>query len=232
VRVRPGAGRSGGLMDGTSRLRRGEEESTISWASPVSPSTPWCPACVVPYRRTSRPPSPPLRLRGGHRGRGGGERGRRPGLGRRPPMLVLGAGGVGLSVVMGAHLVGAAPIVVVDVARDKLDLAQSLGATDVVDASRSRPKSWWARSRPLPVAAPRSLLTPWAARSPWPRRSPPCGRRYGHRCRALVHLGRRRRAHQRARATAENLVGSLYGSATRAWTYPGSSPCTATAACR
>ena len=55
------------------------------------------------------------------------------------PMLVLGAGGVGLSAVMGAHLVGAAPVVVVDVARDKLDLAQSLGATDVVDASQVAP---------------------------------------------------------------------------------------------
>jgi len=52
-------------------------------------------------------------------------------------MLILGAGGVGLSAVMGAHLVGAAPIVVVDVAQDKLDLARRLGATDVVDASRA-----------------------------------------------------------------------------------------------
>jgi Zn-dependent alcohol dehydrogenase len=55
------------------------------------------------------------------------------------PVLVLGAGGVGLSAVMGAHLVGAAPIVVVDVAGDKLRLAQELGATDVVDVSRTSP---------------------------------------------------------------------------------------------
>jgi Zn-dependent alcohol dehydrogenase len=51
------------------------------------------------------------------------------------PMLVMGAGGVGLSAVMGAQLVGAAPIVVVDMAREKLELAQQLGATAIIDAS-------------------------------------------------------------------------------------------------
>jgi Zn-dependent alcohol dehydrogenase len=55
------------------------------------------------------------------------------------PLLVLGAGGVGLSAVMGARLVGADPIVVVDLAREKLDLACRLGATAVVDASEVGP---------------------------------------------------------------------------------------------
>ena len=51
-------------------------------------------------------------------------------------LLVLGAGGVGLSAVMGARLVGADPILAVDVDAAKLELAQSLGATHVIDASR------------------------------------------------------------------------------------------------
>jgi Zn-dependent alcohol dehydrogenase len=51
------------------------------------------------------------------------------------PLLVIGAGGVGLSAVMGAVLVGAAPVVVVDVAAEKLALARELGATHTVDAA-------------------------------------------------------------------------------------------------
>ena len=44
-------------------------------------------------------------------------------------VVVLGCGGVGLSVVMGAALVGAHPIVAVDVSEEKLALAQDIGAT-------------------------------------------------------------------------------------------------------
>ena len=51
-------------------------------------------------------------------------------------VLISGAGGVGLSAVMGAQLAGAAPIIVVDVVPARLELARQLGATDVVDASR------------------------------------------------------------------------------------------------
>jgi Zn-dependent alcohol dehydrogenase len=50
------------------------------------------------------------------------------------PLLVLGAGGVGLSSVMGAALVGAHPLIVVDVDEEKLDLARELGATHTVNA--------------------------------------------------------------------------------------------------
>ncbi|HWD78908.1 MAG TPA: zinc-dependent alcohol dehydrogenase family protein [Kribbella sp.] len=47
---------------------------------------------------------------------------------------VFGLGGVGLSALLGAVLVGAHPIVAVDVVPAKLDLASDLGATAVVDA--------------------------------------------------------------------------------------------------
>ena len=49
-------------------------------------------------------------------------------------VLVVGLGGVGLSVVQGARLAGAGQVVVVDRSPDKLELARSLGATDVLEA--------------------------------------------------------------------------------------------------
>jgi Zn-dependent alcohol dehydrogenase len=47
-------------------------------------------------------------------------------------VVVIGCGGVGLSVVMGAALAGADPIVAVDVSEEKLALASEVGATAVV----------------------------------------------------------------------------------------------------
>jgi NDMA-dependent alcohol dehydrogenase len=56
---------------------------------------------------------------------------------RVPPgaaVLVIGAGGVGLSCVMGAALVGAHPIIVADLMDSKLEAATEFGATHVVNA--------------------------------------------------------------------------------------------------
>jgi S-(hydroxymethyl)glutathione dehydrogenase/alcohol dehydrogenase len=50
-------------------------------------------------------------------------------------VAVIGCGGVGLAVVQGARLAGAATIVAIDVLPGKLALAQELGATHVVDAA-------------------------------------------------------------------------------------------------
>ncbi|MDH6199008.1 Zn-dependent alcohol dehydrogenase [Mycobacterium frederiksbergense] len=50
-------------------------------------------------------------------------------------VAVIGCGGVGLACVQGARLAGASRIVAVDVVAEKLTLARTLGATDVVDAS-------------------------------------------------------------------------------------------------
>ena len=49
-------------------------------------------------------------------------------------VLVVGLGGVGLSVVQGARLAGAGTIIAVDRAPEKLELARSMGATDVLEA--------------------------------------------------------------------------------------------------
>jgi len=54
-------------------------------------------------------------------------------------LAVFGTGGVGLSAVMAARLVGAARIIAIDVLPQRLALAQELGATDVVDARDGDP---------------------------------------------------------------------------------------------
>jgi S-(hydroxymethyl)glutathione dehydrogenase/alcohol dehydrogenase len=50
-------------------------------------------------------------------------------------VAVIGCGGVGLAVIQGARLAGAARIVAIDVLPEKLALAAELGATDTVDGS-------------------------------------------------------------------------------------------------
>jgi S-(hydroxymethyl)glutathione dehydrogenase/alcohol dehydrogenase len=55
-------------------------------------------------------------------------------------VLVVGLGGVGLSVVQGARLAGAGTIIAVDRAPDKLALAESMGATHTLEASDDMPK--------------------------------------------------------------------------------------------
>ncbi|MEC9331977.1 MAG: zinc-dependent alcohol dehydrogenase family protein [Verrucomicrobiota bacterium] len=54
---------------------------------------------------------------------------------------VFGAGGVGLSVVLGLKLVGAYPIIAVDTLMNKLDLAKQAGATHLINASEVDPVS-------------------------------------------------------------------------------------------
>jgi S-(hydroxymethyl)glutathione dehydrogenase / alcohol dehydrogenase len=54
-------------------------------------------------------------------------------------MAVFGAGGVGLNVVQGGALVAAHPVIAVDVKAAKLEHAQALGASHVIDAAREDP---------------------------------------------------------------------------------------------
>lgn len=56
-------------------------------------------------------------------------------VGVQDDLVVFGVGGVGLSAVMAGHLVGADPIVAVDVNADRLALALDLGATHTVNAA-------------------------------------------------------------------------------------------------
>jgi S-(hydroxymethyl)glutathione dehydrogenase/alcohol dehydrogenase len=50
-------------------------------------------------------------------------------------VAVIGCGGIGLNVVQGAVVAGAARVIAVDVAAEKLALAREFGATDTVDAT-------------------------------------------------------------------------------------------------
>jgi S-(hydroxymethyl)glutathione dehydrogenase/alcohol dehydrogenase len=50
-------------------------------------------------------------------------------------VAVIGCGGVGLNVIQGARLKGAGRIIAIDLFDEKLELATSMGATDVVNAS-------------------------------------------------------------------------------------------------
>ena len=56
-------------------------------------------------------------------------------VGAMDSLAVFGAGTVGLSAIMAARLAGAAPIIAVDINRERLDLAQELGATHALDAN-------------------------------------------------------------------------------------------------
>lgn len=54
-------------------------------------------------------------------------------------VAVFGTGGVGLNVIHGAALVGAEKIIAIDLLDNKLELAQQMGATHLVNASRTDP---------------------------------------------------------------------------------------------
>jgi len=53
--------------------------------------------------------------------------------------VVIGCGGIGLSVIQGCRIAGAGRVIAVDTAAWKLELAARLGATDVVDAGVGNP---------------------------------------------------------------------------------------------
>jgi S-(hydroxymethyl)glutathione dehydrogenase / alcohol dehydrogenase len=56
-------------------------------------------------------------------------------------VAVVGCGGVGLNVIQGARIAGAAEIIAVDMNATKLEMARSFGATSTVDASEGDPVS-------------------------------------------------------------------------------------------
>ncbi len=58
-------------------------------------------------------------------------------VGAGDTIAIFGVGGVGLSAVMAARIVGASRIIAVDVLPARLELAKALGATDIVDSSKT-----------------------------------------------------------------------------------------------
>lgn len=61
------------------------------------------------------------------------------GIARGESIAVFGVGGIGQSAVMAAALVGAAPIIAVDIEPAKLAKARELGSTHIIDASKCDP---------------------------------------------------------------------------------------------
>ena len=60
-------------------------------------------------------------------------------VGAGSSVAVIGVGGVGLSVIQGAVLAGAYPIIAIDVLERKLEMAREFGATHFVNASKKDP---------------------------------------------------------------------------------------------
>jgi len=56
-------------------------------------------------------------------------------------IAVFGAGGVGLSIIQGAAMIAAHPIIAVDLYDSKLDLARELGATHTINADQADPSA-------------------------------------------------------------------------------------------
>jgi S-(hydroxymethyl)glutathione dehydrogenase/alcohol dehydrogenase len=129
---------AGALMDGTSRLSRGGER--LNHFLTVSSFAEYA---VVPESGTVVvPPELPLDRAAllscaVLTGVGAVTNTARVAPGAR--VAVFGCGGVGLNVVQGARIAGAARIVAVDVSDAKLATAARLGATDVVDARTQDP---------------------------------------------------------------------------------------------
>jgi len=119
---------TGGLMDGTPRLSRGGEPVYhYSFLSTFAE------ACVVPERSCvpipEEVPFDVAALVGCAVTTGVGAVWRTAGVRPGDRVAVIGCGGVGLSALMAAVAAGADPVIAVDVAERKLDVALSFGAT-------------------------------------------------------------------------------------------------------
>ena len=123
---------TGGLMDGTPRLsRNGEPIYHYSFLSTFAD------ACVVPERScvpiAADIPFEVAALVGCAVSTGAGAVWRTGGVKSGDRVAIVGCGGVGLSALLAAVAVGAEPIIAVDAAPQKLDVARSFGATDAVE---------------------------------------------------------------------------------------------------
>jgi S-(hydroxymethyl)glutathione dehydrogenase/alcohol dehydrogenase len=122
------------LDDGTTRFRRASGEAVFSYLTVGS----FAERTVVPeagaVRIAAEVPFEIAALIGCGVTTGVGAVVNNAGVPAGASVVVVGCGGVGLSVVMGAKLIGADPIVAVDLADEKLELAHELGATHGVRA--------------------------------------------------------------------------------------------------
>jgi Zn-dependent alcohol dehydrogenase len=121
----------GGLLDGTTRLSW--EKGPIyhySYLSTFAQATVVPERCVIPIPENV--PYDVAALVGCAVSTGIGAVWNTAGVRPGERVAVIGCGGVGLSAVLGALAIGASPVIAVDLSKEKLALATSLGATSTV----------------------------------------------------------------------------------------------------
>lgn len=125
----------GGLLDGTSRVRlNGQEISVMSFLGNMAEYCVVPSVCVVAVDKAHDFKAAALVGCGVTTGVGAAIRTAqvKPGS----TVAVFGCGGVGLNVIQGARIAGAAKIIAVDLSVEKMALAREFGATDVVDPAQ------------------------------------------------------------------------------------------------
>jgi succinate semialdehyde reductase (NADPH) len=129
---------NGTLYDGTSRLRRSDGSNLTMYSMAGLAEYAVSPATAV-FRRPAEPPAEQAAILGCavFTAYGAVRHAGQVFPGAR--VAVIGAGGVGTAIVQVAAAFGAGQVIAVDLAQDKLELARSVGATDVVDASAGNP---------------------------------------------------------------------------------------------
>jgi S-(hydroxymethyl)glutathione dehydrogenase / alcohol dehydrogenase len=124
-----------GMLDGTTRLRRGDQEIFQMARIGTFSEQVVCPAeMLVPIRKEM--PWPQAALTGCSVPTGVGAVTRCAQVPAGSSVMVVGCGGVGLNVVQGARLAGARTIIAVDLLDNKLEYAKEFGATHTLNASR------------------------------------------------------------------------------------------------
>lgn len=121
----------GGLLDGTSRVRmNGEEIAVMSFLGNMAEYCVVPEACVVAVDKSHDFKAAALVGCGVTTGVGAAIKTAevKPGS----TVAVFGCGGVGLNVVQGARIAGAARIIAVDLSAEKMEMARAFGATDTV----------------------------------------------------------------------------------------------------
>ena len=125
----------GGLLDGTSRVKlNGQEISVMSFLGNMAEYCVVPSVCVVAVDKAHDFRAAALVGCGVTTGVGAAIRTAqvKPGS----TVAVFGCGGVGLNVIQGARIAGAAKIIAVDLSVEKMALAREFGATDVVDPAQ------------------------------------------------------------------------------------------------
>jgi len=121
----------GGLLDGTSRVRlNGQEIAVMSFLGNMAEYCVVPSACVVAVDKSHDFKAAALVGCGVTTGVGAAIKTAevKPGS----TVAVFGCGGVGLNVIQGARIAGAARIIAVDLSAEKMELARAFGATDTV----------------------------------------------------------------------------------------------------